>query len=53
MYYYPYRQDWSSVIELLNQSLYAEKMVCSMSTQLFHIPTTQNLEGNPEMHEHY
>jgi adenosyl cobinamide kinase/adenosyl cobinamide phosphate guanylyltransferase len=52
MYYYPYRQDWSSVIELLNQSLYAEKMVCSMSTQLFHIPTTQNLEGNPEMHEH-
>ncbi len=27
-------------------------MVCSMSTQLFHIPTTQNLEGNTQMHEH-
>jgi hypothetical protein len=52
MYYHSYRQDWSTVIELLNQSLNAEKMVCSMSTQLFHITTTQNLRGNPEMHEH-
>jgi hypothetical protein len=49
---YSYRQNWSSVQELLNRSLYAEQMVCSMSTQLFHIPATENLEGNPEMHEH-
>lgn len=49
---YSYRHDWSSVLELLNQSLYGEQMVCSMSTQLFHIPATENLEGNPEMHEH-
>ncbi|MFD2507457.1 hypothetical protein [Halalkalibacter alkalisediminis] len=49
---YPYRQDWSSVLELLNYSLYGEGMVCSMSTQLFHIPATENLEGNPEMHNH-
>jgi hypothetical protein len=52
LYYFPYRQNWSSVLELLNQSLYGEQMVCSMSTQLFHIPATQNLEGNSEMHEH-
>jgi hypothetical protein len=49
---YSYRQDWSSVLELLNRSLYGEQMVCSMSTQLFHIPATENLKGNPEMHEH-
>lgn len=49
---YSYQQDWASVQELLNRSLYAEQMVCSMSTQLFHIPATENLEGNPEMHEH-
>jgi hypothetical protein len=23
-----------------------------MSTQLFHIPATKNLKGNPEMHDH-
>lgn len=51
--YYAYReQDWSSVLELLNHSLYGEQMVCSMSTQLFHISATENLKGNPEMHEH-
>lgn len=50
---YSYPQDWSSVLELLNRSLYAEQIVCSMSTQLFHIPATGNLEGNPEMHEHH
>jgi hypothetical protein len=27
-------------------------MVCSMSTQLFHITATENLEGNPKIHEH-
>lgn len=27
-------------------------MVCSMSTQLFHIPETKDLKGNPEMHTH-
>ncbi len=52
MNYYPYRQQWSSVLELLNQSLQGEKMVCSLSTQLFHISATEDLEGNPEMHEH-
>ena len=40
------------ILALLQQSLYAEAMVCSMSTELFHIPATQNLEGNNEMHNH-
>jgi hypothetical protein len=50
--YYPYRQDWSSVLELLQQSLNGEQMVCSMSTQLFHITATQELQGNSQMHDH-
>ncbi|PYZ96603.1 hypothetical protein CR205_12905 [Alteribacter lacisalsi] len=52
MYYFPYRQEWSSVLELLNQSLFGEGMVCSMTTQLFYIPATAGLEGNPELHRH-
>ncbi|MUK88856.1 hypothetical protein GMD78_10675 [Ornithinibacillus sp. L9] len=51
-YYYPYRQDWSSVVQYLNYSLNGEQMVCSMTSQLFHIPETENLEGNAEMHNH-
>jgi hypothetical protein len=49
---YIFRQDWTAVLQLLNQSLYAEEMVCSMSTQLFVIPATANLKGNAEMHNH-
>jgi hypothetical protein len=37
---------------LLHQSLYAEEMVCAMSSELFHIPKTKNLKGNREMHSH-
>ncbi|WP_307335174.1 hypothetical protein [Caldalkalibacillus uzonensis] len=44
--------NWSQVLDNLQRSLFAEQMVCSMSTQLFHIPRTQDLEGNPEMHQH-
>lgn len=51
-YFFPYRQDWSSVLEYLNYSLNGEQMVCSMTTQLFHIPATKNLKGNAEMHNH-
>ncbi|MBU9711999.1 hypothetical protein KS419_09635 [Bacillus tamaricis] len=29
-----------------------EEMVCSMSSQLYHIPETENLEGLDEMHRH-
>jgi hypothetical protein len=47
---YIFRQDWTAVLQLLNQSLYAEEMVCSMSTQLFVIPATADLKGNAEMH---
>lgn len=50
--YYSFRQDWTAVLQLLNQSLYGEEMVCSMSTQLYHIPATANLKGNGEMHNH-
>ncbi|WP_188623645.1 hypothetical protein [Caldalkalibacillus thermarum] len=46
------RQDWSVVYHHLQNSLFAEQMVCSMSTQLFFIPRTQDLEGNIEMHNH-
>lgn len=49
---YIFRQDWTPVLQLLNQSLYAEEMVCSMSTQLFVIPATEDLKGNAEMHNH-
>jgi hypothetical protein len=51
-YYYPYRQDWSSILEYLNLSMHGEQMVCSMTTQLFHIPATKDLKGNAEMHDH-
>ncbi|MGG0849161.1 hypothetical protein [Peribacillus simplex] len=51
-YFFPYRQDWSSVLEYLNYSLNGEQMVCSMTTQLFHIPATKKLKGHAEMHNH-
>ncbi|MFD2045381.1 hypothetical protein ACFSTA_16980 [Ornithinibacillus salinisoli] len=51
--YYFYRVNgWEQVLSLLRQSLYAEEMVCAMSSELFHIPETQDLEGNREMHDH-
>lgn len=43
---------WQSIVNELHRSLYDEQMVCSMSTQLFHIPETKNLNGNAEMHTH-
>ncbi|PLR96867.1 hypothetical protein [Bacillus sp. T33-2] len=50
--YYFYRVSWDNVLSLLRQSLFAEEMVCAMSSELFHIPQTQNLQGNREMHNH-
>lgn len=43
---------WQPVVTELYNSLYGEQMVCSTSTQLFHIPETTDLEGNTEMHSH-
>ncbi|WP_404321586.1 hypothetical protein [Cytobacillus firmus] len=53
-YYYPYFRatSWGDILTLLQQSLYAEEMVCSMSSELFHIPETKDLKGNAEMHNH-
>lgn len=52
-YYYYYRvNNWGHILHLLNQSLYAEEMVCAMSSELFHIPKTKDLKGNREMHDH-
>ncbi|GLB60141.1 hypothetical protein [Cytobacillus sp. NCCP-133] len=52
-YYHYYRvNNWGSILTLLRQSLFAEEMVCSMSSELFHIPATKDLEGNAEMHNH-
>lgn len=52
-YYYYYRgNNWGVILNLLQQSLYAEEMVCAMSSELFHIPATKDLEGNTEMHNH-
>jgi hypothetical protein len=49
--YYQFRvNNWQSILDPLLQSLYAEEMVCSMSSELYHIPQTQNLKGNNEMH---
>ncbi|MCA1320949.1 hypothetical protein LC085_13580 [Bacillus tianshenii] len=39
-------------MSLLQQSLYAEEMLCSISSELYHIPETQDLKGNNEMHSH-
>ncbi|MFD1040123.1 hypothetical protein ACFQ3N_17255 [Virgibacillus byunsanensis] len=53
MYPYYYRvNNWENVLHALHQSLFAEEMVCAMSSELFHIPETQGLEGNAEMHNH-
>jgi endonuclease III len=53
MYPYYYRVNhWNQVLYLLQQSLYAEEMVCAMSSELYHIPKTNNLEGNNVMHSH-
>jgi len=50
---YWYRNSqWTQVLMLLQKSLYAEEMVCAMSSQLFHIPKTKDLKGNKEMHSH-
>lgn len=50
---YFYRvNNWGHILNLLNQSLYAEEMVCAMSSELFHIPKTKDLKGNREMHNH-
>ncbi|WP_026581406.1 hypothetical protein [Bacillus sp. J33] len=52
-YYYYYRgNNWGVILNLLQHSLYAEEMVCAMSSELFHIPATKDLEGNKEMHNH-
>lgn len=49
--YYNVRvNNWEPVLNSLLQSLHAEEMVCSMSSELYHIPQTQNLKGNNEMH---
>jgi hypothetical protein len=50
-YYYYRVNNWEQVLSLLHKSLYAEEMVCSMSSELFHIPQTKDLKGNAEMHE--
>ncbi|GAA0329826.1 hypothetical protein GCM10008967_20390 [Bacillus carboniphilus] len=53
MYSYYYRQNgWEPILQSLRQSLYAEEMVCAMSSELLHIPETKNLKGNNEMHSH-
>lgn len=46
------QQKWQPVVTELYASLYGEQMVCSFSTQLFHIPETKDLKGNAEMHTH-
>lgn len=51
-YYYYRVNQWEPIVELLQKSLFAEEMVCSMSSELFHIPQTMNLKGNSEMHSH-
>jgi hypothetical protein len=49
--YYNVRvNNWEPVLNSLLRSLHAEEMVCSMSSELYHIPQTQNLKGNNEMH---
>ncbi|MCQ6276066.1 hypothetical protein JMM81_14085 [Bacillus sp. V3B] len=51
-YYYYRVNNWEPTLLLLRRSLYAEEMVCTMSSELFHIPETKDLKGNSEMHSH-
>lgn len=50
--YYYRVNNWEPILSMLHQSLYAEEMVCAMSSELFHIPKTKDLKGNNEMHNH-
>lgn len=54
MYYYPpYRiTNWTELLILLQRSLHAESMVCSLTSQLFHIPETKNVKGLQEADKH-
>jgi hypothetical protein len=53
LFSYYYRvNNWEPILQILHQSLYAEEMVCAMSSELFHIPETKDLKGNSEMHSH-
>jgi hypothetical protein len=45
-------EKWQPVVTELDRSLLGEQMVCSASTQLFHIPEMKDLRGNAEMHTH-
>ncbi|MBS4189508.1 hypothetical protein KHA94_04680 [Bacillus sp. FJAT-49705] len=45
-------KNWEHIMNLLHQSLSAEEIVCSMSSELYHIPQTKNLKGLDEMHSH-
>jgi hypothetical protein len=49
---YRVNQQWAPILRMLQQSLFAEEMVCAMSSQLYHIPQTKDLKGNNEMHNH-
>lgn len=51
-YYYRVNNQWAPILKMLQQSLFAEEMVCAMSSQLYHIPQTKDLKGNNEMHNH-
>ncbi|WP_141430772.1 hypothetical protein [Bacillus sp. 03113] len=51
-YYYDRQVNWLNILNLLQRSLFAEEMVCSMSSELYHIPQTKDLKGNNEMHNH-
>lgn len=51
-YYYYRINNWEPILNLLQQSLYAEEMVCSMSSELYHIPQTRDLKGLNEMDSH-
>jgi hypothetical protein len=49
-YYYYRVNNWDPVLKLLQQSLFAEEMVCATSSELYHIPNAKDIEGNSEMH---
>ncbi|WP_233144153.1 hypothetical protein [Lottiidibacillus patelloidae] len=50
---YDYRAPkWQQVYMNLYYSLYAEQMVCALSSEFFHIDETKDLKGNGKMHQH-
>jgi hypothetical protein len=44
--------QWNTVYQNLYYSLYAEQMLCALSSEFYHINDMKDLKGNGKMHNH-